>query len=63
MSEIHLRRPGFTYSARGPFNKNKETNKQTNKQKKEQVIQDIFIKTNKVKLEFNMIWLMEISKI
>ena len=31
MSEIHLRRPGFTYSARGPFNKNKETNKQTKK--------------------------------
>ena len=24
MSEIHLRQPGFTYSARGPFTKNKE---------------------------------------
>ena len=24
MSEIHLRHPGFTYSAYGPFTKNKE---------------------------------------
>ena len=24
MSEIHLRQPGFTYSAFGPFTKNKE---------------------------------------
>ena len=24
MSEMHLRQPGFTYSARGPFTKNKE---------------------------------------
>ena len=24
MSEIHLREPGFTYSAGGPFTKNKE---------------------------------------
>ena len=24
MSEIHLRQPGFTYSACGPFTKNKE---------------------------------------
>ena len=59
MSEIHLRRAGFTHSACGPFNKR-------NKKKiiiKKQMIQDIFIKTNKVKPEFNMIWLMEISKI
>ena len=25
MPEIHLRQPGFTYSACGPFTKNKET--------------------------------------
>ena len=25
--EIHLRQPGFTYSAYGPFTKNKERNK------------------------------------
>ena len=24
MPEIHLKQPGFTYSARGPFTKNKE---------------------------------------
>ena len=24
MSEIYLEQPGFTYSARGPFTKNKE---------------------------------------
>ena len=24
MLEMHLRQPGFTYSARGPFTKNKE---------------------------------------
>ena len=24
MSEMHLKEPGFTYSARGPFTKNKE---------------------------------------
>ena len=24
MSEMHLRQPGFTYSARGPFTKSKE---------------------------------------
>ena len=27
MLEMHLRQPGFTYSAFGPFTKNKETNK------------------------------------
>ena len=25
MPEMHLRQPGFTYSASGPFSKNKET--------------------------------------
>ena len=25
MPEMHLRQPGFTYSACGPFTKNKET--------------------------------------
>ena len=32
MSEIHLRRAGFTHSACGPFNKNKETKKNNNKE-------------------------------
>ena len=29
MPEIHLKQPGFTYSARGPFTKNKERIKKT----------------------------------
>ena len=40
--EIHLRQPGFTYSACGPFTKNKERIKKYRKKN----IQDIFIKTN-----------------
>ena len=41
MPEMHLRQPGFTYSACGPFSKKKER-----KKRKTQKIQDIFIKTN-----------------
>ena len=41
MPEIHLRQPGFTYSACGPFTKNKKT-----KKLKKQEIQDMSIKTN-----------------
>ena len=58
MPEMHLRQPGFTYSACGPFTKNKEY-----KNLKKKVIHDIFIKTNEIKLVFNMTWLMEILKI
>ena len=43
MPEMHLRQPGFTYSACGPFTKNKERIK---KKKKKTEIRDIFIKTN-----------------
>ena len=42
MYEIHLRQPGFTYSACGPFTKNKERIKNIKKQE----TGDIFIKTN-----------------
>ena len=42
MSKMHLRQPGFTYSASGPFTKNKERTKRLKKQE----IHDIFIKTN-----------------
>ena len=59
MPEMHLRQPGFTNSACGPFYKNKERTKKW----KEQEIQDIFIKTNLIKLVFNIFWLMEILKI
>ena len=58
MPEMHLKQPGFTYSACGPFTKNKEF---INLKKQE--IQAIFTKMNLVKLVFNMIWLMEILKI
>ena len=58
MPEMHLRQPGFTYSACGPFTKNKEF---TNLKKQE--IQAIFTKMNLIRLVFNMIWHMEILKI
>ena len=42
MPEVHLRQPGFTYSACGPFTETKERIQNLKKQK----IHDIFIKTN-----------------
>ena len=42
MPEMHLIQLGFTYSACGPFTKNKEKYKNLKKEE----IQDIFIKTN-----------------
>ena len=59
MPELHLRQPGFTYSACRPFTINKVGIKNLNKQE----IHDILIKTNQVKLVFNMTWLMDILKI
>ena len=53
MPEMHLKQPGFTYSACGPFTKNKE----------KMEIQILFIKMNLIKLVFNMIWLMTNQKI
>ena len=53
MPEMHLKQPDFTYSACGPFTKNKEL-KSLCKLK----IQILFIKMNLIKLIFNMIWLM-----
>ena len=41
MPEMHLKQPGFTYSACGPFNKKKKR-----KKLKKQEIRDIFIKAN-----------------
>ena len=58
MPEMHLRQPGFTYSACGPFTKNKEF-----KNLKKQEIQAIFTKMNLIRLVFSMIWHMEILKI
>ena len=58
MPEMHLKQPGFTYSACGPFTKNKEF-----KNLKKQEIQAIFTKMNLIMLVFNMIWLMGILTI
>ena len=56
MPEIHLKQPGFTYSAYGPFTKNKE--------RIQALIETKYItKMNLIKLVFSMIWLMEILKI
>ena len=57
MPEMHLKLPGFTYNACGPFIKIK---KKEWKKKKE--TRDIFIKTNQIRFVFNIIWLMEILK-
>ena len=59
MPEMHLKQPGFTYSACGPFTKNKERIKNLKKQE----IQTTFTKMNLIRLVFNMTWLMEILKI
>ena len=59
MLEIHLRQPGFIYSACGSFTGNNERIKNLEKQE----ILDVFINTNQIKLVFNLIWYMEILKI
>ena len=59
MPEMHLRQPGFTYSACGPFTKNKE--------RIEKFMQtgntDFIYKNDLIKLVFNMICLMAKQKI
>ena len=59
MPEMHLRQPRFTYSACGTFTKNKEGIKKI----KETGYSRLLIKTKKIKLVFNMIWIMEILKV
>ena len=49
MPEMHLRQPGFTYSACGPFTKNKKRSKKSKE-------------TGYSRYIFNIIWLMEILK-
>ena len=70
MPETHLKQPGFTYSACGPFTENRKF-----KNLKKQEIQTAFPKMNMIehfqhdmsvmnKMNvFNIIWLMEILKI
>ena len=54
MPEMHLRQPGFTYSACGPFTKNKE--------RIEKFMQTENTEMNLIKLVFSMIWLMANQK-
>ena len=59
MPEMHLRQPGFTYSACGPFTKRKERIK-----KFEQTGDTRYIyRTKLIKLVFNMMLHMQIIKI
>ena len=55
MPEMHLKQPSFTYSACGPFTKNKE--------RIEKLMQtgntDLILEIKLIKLVFNMVWLME----
>ena len=53
MPEMHLKQPGLTYSACGPFTKDKERIENLFKQE----IQNVFTKMILIKLVFNMIWL------
>ena len=59
MPELHLKQPGFTYSACGTFIRNKERI-----EKIMQTVNTDFIskKTNLIKLVFSMIWLMANQK-
>ena len=56
---MHLKQPGFAYSACGPFTKNNERIQKF----KETGDTNIFTKSNLIKLVFNMMWHMEILKI
>ena len=60
MPEMHLRHSGFTYSACGPFTKNKQRI-----QKFREAVDSKYIYWNKldIKLVFNMAWLIKILKI
>ena len=59
MPDLHLKQPGFTYSACGPFTRNKEGT--------EKFMQtgntDLFTEMSLIKLAFNMVWLMVNPKI
>ena len=59
MPEMHLKQPGFSYSACGLFTKYKERIQNLKKQE----IQAIFTKMNLIRLVFNMMWHMDILKV
>ena len=59
MPEMHLKQPGFTYSACGPFTKNKERIQKF----KETGDTSYIYEMNLIKRAFSLVWLMEILKI
>ena len=59
MPEMHLKQPGFTCSACGPFTKNKERIQKF----KETGDTNYIYKMNLIRLVFNMAWPMGILKI
>ena len=59
MPEMHLKQPGFTYSACGPFTKNKERTEKF----MQTGIQILFTKMNLIKHVFSIIWPMVNKKI
>ena len=59
MPEMHLKQPGFTYSACGPFTKNKERIEKF----MQTGIQILFTKMNLIKHVFSIIWPMVNKKI
>ena len=59
MLEMHLKQPGFTYSACGSFTKNKERIQKF----KETGDTSYIYKNEMINLVFNMIWHMEFLKI
>ena len=56
--EMHLKQPGFTYSACRPFTENQKEFKNL----KKWGIQNVFIEKNQKKLVFSMMWLIEIIR-
>ena len=59
MAEMHLNRPNLLIVLVNHLLKTEKEFKNLNKQE----IQDLFTKTNKIKLSFNTIWLIDILKI
>ena len=59
LPKMHLKQPGFTYSASGSFLKTKKELKNLKKQE----TQTIFTKMNLIILVFNMTWLLKTLKI
>ena len=60
MPKMHLKQPGFTYSACGPSTSNKE---RIEKNLSKLEIQILFTEMSLIRLVFNMIWLMANQKI